>query len=487
MDLSLGKKVWDDEHGSGCITAYDAADGTFSVRFDNGIRWAGFDIKSYTRRLMDPVAGPLLRSIRPYLDQIWSTELRTTTIIEPGTPSAIDYSLIAHWDPKSADAEDQPDARLLSARMAETALIQYFTECGCNVDDVSARQLFDASSDDWRRGDLRIGSHLIDVKNARRSERNHRTYVHHCVPQFKKDRDGAEVQIAGTLSDWLPSEEITIGRSRIRFLGLTTKHKIQNLSRIPDRGHLLLTFDENPFGHLVLPSWTFEFPETHYNYRNQAIAKIQALITETPGCTHVLSSVDIPVLIASRIPTINVGRPLKDWQLCLAQTLVVRIQKHELSLAVIFLTIMEHFVEMLLPNSVEGFHPAGYRDLLFSRSYKDYPLCVFDPEETLINFVESLCLLWDAKSDRLAGMRMYELRNARILRARGGRNHRWITVLAYCGGWIDGKSGPKPCGTAPLLFGTSDTCPNGRLICPNCGYCCEKCSTAPSEVETLQK
>jgi hypothetical protein len=150
-------------------------------------------------------------------------------------------------------------------------------------------------------------------------------------------------------------------------------------------------------------------------------------------------------------------------------------------LAHLFLLLLTDFLSKLQEDHVESYEPTAYLRLLFEDSApsesqtRRRPLGIEDPLDTIRTLCESLQQLWIARDQlELGTFAQYRLSVGGILQGRVLQGAPWETVLAYCGGRIDGKG---RCGYAPLILGIESQCPDCRkLICQCCGYCSESCA-----------
>lgn len=104
--------------------------------------------------------------------------------------------------------------RLLSARLAERAVIEFYATARLQAKDLSATQLENSQAGDWQRCDLRVGTDEIDVKNARRSYKikTSKSYAELRVQKPGKINPDsrATVHIAGVLSPYLELGSVDI-------------------------------------------------------------------------------------------------------------------------------------------------------------------------------------------------------------------------------------------------------------------------------------
>lgn len=400
-----------------------------------------------------------------------------------GEPNQGDWELIRAWmDTDQSIARDSEEQRLLSARLAERALADFYTIRGSEVQDVSVLQVSSPSSGEWKDFDLKVDGRPVDVKNARRAENGFDRYVSHCVARFKETRHLGAVTIAGVLSEWLPLERMSSGGTRALFLGETTQNALQTLQVAFRDGPVTLVFREpgRRRGKVLLPPWIFEYPPTLYKCRDEAFVGLRAVPRPDWGLCEQAGLQPVATLIAvNRTDDID-----SQWKLSQSQTAFLgrlgrRRQPLGLSRSLVFLTVLEHFLCELTRATTSDYSPDEYTDLLFPSGDTTRPLFLSDPLKTIASLIGCLRTLWDERTSGLRGFRVFQLQDLNVLRAkRGAADTKWLTLLAYCGGWIEkpASRSRRPCGTSPLVFGLHQSCSCGRLICPNCGSCSGRCS-----------
>ena len=147
------------------------------------------------------------------------------------------------------------------------------------------------------------------------------------------------------------------------------------------------------------------------------------------------------------------GIPLSRAQERFTTRLLSRVRRFGLSLPFVFLSLMEHFLILLSSEASENFVADNYAELIFPTEKRDRPLFIYDPLCTVDNLLSTLSTLWETRTSELRGMSVFRLHDLNILlgKRKPSETH-WRTVLAYCGGWIEGESGRKPCGTTPLVL-----------------------------------
>jgi cold shock CspA family protein len=398
-----------------------------------------------------------------------------------------DRALAAEWGKSEKDSADNK-AKMLSARGAERVTYWFYRSLGMQVQDISITQL-KKSSADWKIFDLRInGNSCIDVKNARtpasyRSDYKRR-YAEHWVPKFKENRKSEEVMVAGVLSPYVPYHfyEHPVDPEKkidpITFLGETTWSSIKSLEQRFSKNLLAVSMNGIHF----VPAWLFEYPRSFYKERDQNCQNLNKLLTRRyplPSAQELeIAKVNlIPGCLAARIAKEKIQpwfEALKPWQ----RKFYIRLcgtSAEVISLPFLFLVLLTHFMEVFLDKSQWAeYHPGGYNQLVFARqSAKNYPLGIFDPLEIIANFVETLSELWENRETvELEKYSSYRFTGKGLLEGIRPEDNTRVTLIAYCGGFIQGKG---TCGKSPLIIGREKTCKCGKLICPECDYCSEGC------------
>jgi hypothetical protein len=377
----------------------------------------------------------------------------------------------------------------LSARTAEKAAAEFYRRHDFRVADVSATQL-EAAADEWKLYDLSVeGRGPVDVKNSRRSKANPDNYVEHCVPKFKLDRESRDVIIFGVLSDYVHAHEL-LANSRMQTgpsilcLGETTQ-QAQNLLKMEfeEAGLLEINFSRLGQGarQFVSP-WMFDYPDFIYQARSASLAELRSKEMPSPGMWEEAEvEAPLPLLIAAGIDPLPYCGRLLSWVKELCVELKGRVEKLGLSLPVVFLSLLKHFLKRAPAGSSEAreFNPADYHKIIFyGEERTDLPLCIYDPLKTVHSLINSLTILWGAEHGLIRQFRQFKLLGFNLLLGRTSPDEQWRTLIAYCGGWLNTNYGRgRKCGRTPLVLGQAMGCQCcGKLICPDCNYCSEHCT-----------
>lgn len=385
-------------------------------------------------------------------------------------------------------------ARMLSARAAEKVAAWFYVHLGFDTVDVAKHQLSGKSAA-WKTHDLLLnGSEPVDVKNTRLPVNSRAFYVEHTVPRFKRDRRGRDVTIVAVVSPYLSltymrdPDSAPFEVSDVRYLGESNLDAVARLCAMFSCSALTV---QDPADGAFLPPWYFDFPDAWYRELEVISAQLRRANSPNANELRLLYDGDVRAFPISKYLAARLALPnwllegMAPWK----RTLVSQIQSActpRPRLAHLFLLLLTDFLRKLQEDHVESYEPTDYLWLLFG----DYapsespsrrrPLGMEDPLETIHTLCESLQQLWIAREHlELGRFTQYRLSGGGILQGRVRQGSPWETLLAYCGGRIEGKG---RCGCAPLILGIESPCPACRkLICRCCGYCSESCAGLSAE------
>ena len=218
----------------------------------------------------------------------------------------------------------------------------------------------------------------------------------------------------------------------------------------------------------------FEYPNYVYTERNKALNDFKDFSKIAKSTNTPFGKGLIPVAIASGADLAMVlnQNALDSRERTFLDQLCDRIEKCGLSLPIVFLTVLAHFLDIAASSkSDSNFQPNKYRKFLFCED-TDRPLGIYDPLKTIDALIKALDTLWTAENGLIQKFRTFKLRSFNILQGKSDQTDSlWTTLIAYCGGRF-----PR-CGKNPLILGESKLCKHQRLICPACGYCCPSCKS----------
>lgn len=413
----------------------------------------------------------------PQMSQLWEQVLEYPRDIIRET----DYELISDQDRELAMSwcvkeNNYEKAKMLSARGAEKLAADFFRSVGYSVEDIAFHQL-SGESMQWKTHDLLLDSCVsIDVKNARTAI-NSETFVEYTVKRFKKDHAGRDVFIIGVLSPYMTLDIIETASGFVKILGITSIGNVDLLEKEFSNRELTVHFGEPT----RWPIWIFNHDMSWFSGISESLNKLPEIMTaisehDWNNCPHYM--IPFFLCIGADLPPVY-REEITDWQNWYCERIIRKSKTDELSLPWLYLFTFHHFIDAITNVSSaekKGYSPDGYR-LIYPHpedSYLERPACIIDPLRILDKLISTLQILWDNRhSAELHTLRKYVLKGEGLLRAVNNRG-RLTTVLAYCGGFIQGKG---KCGYSPLVIGVHDTCQVcNMLVCGKCGFCSQSCA-----------
>lgn len=375
-------------------------------------------------------------------------------------------------------------AKMLSARAAEKAVIHFLERMLTgDIKDISLSQLNNSTSQtEWKKYDILADGIAYDVKNSRRTRLNPSNYVEHCVPRYKEVR-GKDVKVIGALSHYLWVNELLdheaisgFRQTSIRVLGCTDGTIIKKLTDYFEKDTFKLEFHRHQQNGYFLPPWIFDYPASYYVKRDEALFRVIETVSLDDWMQSHRNPVPVYLALGLEPPMEWQEKMQYTWQADFIQCILRSHKEFGLSLPVVFLTILTHFLDMAVNQSQVsgGYNPMEYRNLLFATRNDSSPLFLHDPLETVDSLIETLTILWNTQSDRIQDYSSFRLVSSGILRGRLKNDpNKEQSLVAYCGGTTKDKS---PCGNVPLVLGKHQHCKKcGKLICDKCGYCSRQC------------
>lgn len=391
-----------------------------------------------------------------------------------------DYRLAKKWISKTNNFQYEY-AKMISARGAEIASKKFYTLLGCNVEDTAITQL-NNYTDNWKFFDLHVDTKNIDVKNSRGVLNEKLSYSEHCIPRFKETRDGEHIYILGVISLYvkLDSDEeklkhnafysITNIENMITILGETSLNEINQYSRRFSQKGLQVDLSRVNF----TPDWILEYPNKFYTQRDNLKNKFLKEYAQYPTSNEYkqLNQNLIPFFLSCGLdlPCSN----LKKEQVNFYNRLKVQ-GKQSITKPFLYLAILKHFTERLKHNASSQYKPMDYIQLIYYETSYKYPLGIYDPTLIIKKLIDTLETLWQQKSRMdMSSYITFKYNQKGILLAKSSMSSSWDTLLAYCGGFIEGKGS---CGFKPLIRGKHETCVYcNKIICPECSFCRDGCS-----------
>jgi hypothetical protein len=403
-----------------------------------------------------------------------------------------DYRLCVTWAGYPMDTIQNPNAeklvtligpfeaaRLMSARVAELVAIGYFRELGCYVEDVSITQIHESINSQWRDFDLLVDGRPVDVKNARHSLSNPDSYVEHCVPRFKQDRQtNTDVSILGVLSKYQKPYQISEGLGACVILGeVEVTHIRQLYVWFRNRYKNLIDF-KGLWTPEFQPGWAFEYTPAFYPERMIGIDKIESVIQLSNSLgieTEYINSWLIALCPNKKV--IN-ELNLSSERLAIFNDLYDLNLRVGLTRPALFIYIMAYSLEAIQRNNKKEQTIAQLQSIIFPSKTNNnnlhYPLGLTDSQKYIATLIDAFEQVIDAIIEQGIQFTAFKLQSPSILKGMTA-NGSWITLLAYCGGWIEFPYKLK-CGATPLYLGGNNTCTAcSRLICNKCGFCSDGC------------
>ncbi|MDY7005586.1 MAG: hypothetical protein SWX82_17050 [Cyanobacteriota bacterium] len=428
-----------------------------------------------------------------------------------------DRQLIKEWE-SAISTNEFKYAQMVSARGAEKLVIKFSRAFGYQVEDISIHQITKQSSD-WKLGDIRLDKKtLLDVKNSRFTV-NSKVYSEFCVPHKHKrtnqDEEKKEVYIVGVLSPYLQKQFIDgealpkFSVEKPKILGIFYKRLLSELKTIvgeKDRLKIDLSRLENFYSDLsraenynsYLPHWLFDYGDIFYQRQIEIVNHFKDFKAKLPD-GKIPSLEDIFIVGINPLPLFVIAREnlpteweshLPKWKLQFIKSLInipPSPKKKIISLSHLYISILKHFLQMLEENNSE-YSPQEYFNILYQYSQTNHPLKIYDPLQTIQSFCNTLQTLWENREKiELTEFRIFKFRHEGILQGKKTSNDSWKTIIAYCGGNIEGKG---KCGCSPLIVGREQNCPTcGYLICPqpDCQYCQKNCSSYKKREAQIKK
>ena len=227
----------------------------------------------------------------------------------------------------------------------------------------------------------------------------------------------------------------------------------------------------------------FDYPQYVYTERNEARKELENFpnLDSLKGAPFEFNLIPVSIATGIDLTEILSDKVSEEWEQNFLNQLRNRIETYGFSLPFLFLTILTHFLSMAASSkTVSDFDPDRYRKFLFCQE-PDKPLGIYDPLKTIDALINNLSTLWTAKNKLIRKFRRFKLRSFNILQGKSDSiEDLWTTLIAYCGGRLEDGSA---CGKNPLVLGKSKHCECRRLICPDCGFCCQTCrDTTQAEV-----
>ena len=399
----------------------------------------------------------------------------------------VDYKLAKQWIQRISNLEFEY-SRMISARGAEIASKKFYESLNYNVTDTAISQL-DYKDDSWKFYDLSVGNKYVDVKNSRGVLNEKLSYSEHCIPKFKETRNGNNIYILGVISPYFKldkGEEKLIHNAfrstsniedMVTILGETSFESINKYSKRFSNENLQIDLSKINF----IPDWILEYPEEFYKSRNILKNEFIKKYIELPSAIEYMQinqniipfflscGLDLPddYIEGNAFETI-----LNNAQINFYNRLKIQARK-TVTKPFLYLAILKHFTEKLKDFDI-NYTPQDYIKILYYEENYKYPLGIYDPTLIIKKFIDTLERLWKQKDGKIFQKYItFKYNQKGVLLGKTSMSSSWDTLLAYCGGFIEGKGS---CGFKPLNRNIHDICSCNKIICPECGFCKDNCT-----------
>ena len=382
-----------------------------------------------------------------------------------------DHELISEWSKgvslmRHEDNAEKED-RLLSARLAEKAVLNYLRKIGHkDVRDISIMQIYRPPNRDWRSHDIVVDGDYWDVKNIRTKRADR--FGEHFVQDHKQSPSGEPVGWIAVVTFTqesiqqnddsqaeIDSQKECLVIGQLDQAGPRTI--IQMIRQAADAmGCTNLCIEEDRW-YGSLPVWIFEYSNEHYDLLQSMswgeIARIWRKVSTT---------FDVPVpkwismLEATRQDTWGSNNDHEQNHSVLWSWL----RSDGIRRSRIFWGILVYVL-----SKKGGVHPDEFEALekmLFVGNQATLPMGLYDPRKCVMALLQALRTLCEKNADVLMEATNFRLAGNGILRASFSDGLE-KTILAYCG----------ECGRSPLYLGGCIECPCDKkwLCCDDCGHC----------------
>jgi hypothetical protein len=396
-----------------------------------------------------------------------------------------DKELAGKW---GNNAEDNfIKAQMLSARGAEK-LVQYFYQnTESYVEDIAVHQLSSKSSN-WKKADIYVAKgnsqKWIDVKNFRRSINSN--YSEFCIQKFK-EHAGHDIVIAGVLSPYLQFQFLNKEGGNFYvdnpvYLGEISHSQLNMLTKKSSNDVIKLDMTRGFDPKSYLPPWLFDYDQNFYQNQIRIADKLRTLDKNKIPDFEDIKIFDskliydyLPIFIfANLLMPLSWTNKMPKWVKQIVK-MMYREETELLRLSDLHIIILRHFLTNLSQED-SGYSPSKVLRLLGNPSF---PFKIYDPLEIIKDFCNTLQIVWENRlKANLTGFKIFKFHGRGLLSGKYSESDsKETTILAYCGGKIEGKGS---CGKSPLILGREKPClVCGKLICPGthqnyCGFCSYK-------------
>jgi hypothetical protein len=359
---------------------------------------------------------------------------------------------------EAVNPDDNRDAyweieRCLSARRAELFVADLMRASARLVEDTSALQLLAPGDERWCIADLVVDGTPVDVKNTRVTRDDRQTWQ--VVKRFKQSDAGVPVRYDGVRSRVRPLQAYSDASEPddVVYLGSITAERLGLLRQLSPSE---VTVETERFdGHRTrLPGWCFALPSGAYAHTLAAATQLREL--RVSGLPDNRSQRTFERVLWASFGLANPWPgEVGDHVLLGMADLLAREGRWP---ALMILSLLGAFQGELAGgtqfrsiNPYALFHPR-----------RSYPVCVYDPTESVFGFYESLMTLLKSGDPVLQSVVSLRLRGPSHLEGVQS-DGKAIPLVVHCG----------KCSKYPLVRGRADHCEHatGRLRCDRCGWC----------------
>lgn len=281
----------------------------------------------------------------------------------------------------------------------------------------------------------------------------------------------------GVLSDYIHNEKMDTDHATRLILGQVNVRDIRNLyAWMRSRFGKVLDLKGmwNPKFHA---GWVFEYPIEHYPRRDEVLSVIPETLSQC--ISNGLGPTDIPLWVISLTDDASIVQQLglTESQQILWADLRNLHREVGLSRPSLYCYVLGYLLEGLAAQKPLNEVLRLITDALFLNGLvasASKPLGLQDPLEYIANLLKMLASIYTEILNRDDSFTAFKLTHPQILSGMKP-DGRWMTLYAYCGGWLQRPVVVK-CGASPLYLGKHLHCVScGHLICDDCGFCSNAC------------
>jgi hypothetical protein len=397
-------------------------------------------------------------------------------------PSEEDFALCASWanvqHPSQVRTWEQlvisigketEAIKLLTARLGEKSALKWYRDIGHDAVDVSITQLDGRDKDAWMTHDILLDSRVkIDVKTARQSfvrgDNDVSYYSSFLVRHITDTVRRGDIRLCAVLTPYVSANAFAPTSSpSMLMLGEVRRDILTATAHWAERTLSGFRF-QTPDTARMLPGWYFASEDLQRKVATH-IARAREVYREAVAAEARLNLSD------SILRLLEKGSECQEPWL---QDLVDVVGRGPFAAVISMVASFTTWAR----GGAHGDWDSSIRDLFLpDAGFQDKVLLCADPGGYVDTFREALdAIARRADRVKLGRLQEFTLSGPGLLTALDPREHRKVTLLAYCGG--------VGCGFAPLVYGLHSNCRTcGKLACPRegCGFCSYQC---PGEGES---